>query len=71
MAIAGKNPSANKIAPIVAAYAILMNARNEKLSAWHRLTTVVSIKGHLDDSVGLSSIVGTSTFSKDRDLYWG
>ncbi|XP_052224940.1 uncharacterized protein LOC127840570 [Dreissena polymorpha] len=50
MAIAGENPSPNKIAPIVAAYAILMNARNEKLSAWHRLTTVVSIKGHLDDS---------------------
>ncbi|KAH3700473.1 hypothetical protein DPMN_075452 [Dreissena polymorpha] len=69
IAIAGQNPSANKIAPIVAAFAILMNARNEKLSAWHRLTTVVSIKGHLDDSV--SSRVGTSTFSKDRDLYWG
>ncbi|KAH3806767.1 uncharacterized protein LOC127870998 isoform X2 [Dreissena polymorpha] len=27
-----------------------MNARNEKLSAWHRLTTVVSIKGHFDNS---------------------
>ncbi|XP_052218620.1 uncharacterized protein LOC127836178 isoform X2 [Dreissena polymorpha] len=50
MAIAGNTPSANKIAPIVSAYAILMNARNEKLSAWHRLTTVVSIKGHLDDA---------------------
>ncbi|XP_053386739.1 uncharacterized protein LOC128550851 isoform X2 [Mercenaria mercenaria] len=36
--------------PIVAAYAILMKARNEKLSAWHRLTTMVAVKGHLDDS---------------------
>ncbi|KAH3847335.1 hypothetical protein DPMN_089655 [Dreissena polymorpha] len=69
MAIAGKNPSANKIASIVAAYANLINARNEKLSAGHRLTTVVSIKGHLDDSV--SSRVGTSTFFKDKDLCWG
>ncbi|KAH3770703.1 hypothetical protein DPMN_171995 [Dreissena polymorpha] len=66
---AGKNPSANKIAPTVAVYAIVMNARNEKLPAWHRLTTVVSIKGHLVDSV--SSRVCPSTFSKDRDLCWG
>ncbi|KAH3702811.1 hypothetical protein DPMN_077837 [Dreissena polymorpha] len=69
MSIAWGNPSAKKIAPIVAAYAILVNARNEKLSALHRLTTVVSIKGHLDDSV--SSRVGTSTFSKNRELSWG
>ena len=40
-----------KVAPMAAAYAILMNARNEKLSAWHRLTTIVALRGHMDDSV--------------------
>ncbi|XP_060578320.1 uncharacterized protein LOC132735396 [Ruditapes philippinarum] len=27
-----------------------MHARSDKLSAWHRLTTIVTIKGHTDDS---------------------
>ncbi|KAH3770915.1 hypothetical protein DPMN_172214, partial [Dreissena polymorpha] len=57
---AGKNPSANKIAPSVAVYAIVMNARNEKLPAWHRLTTVVSIKGHLVDSIAQLGSFSTS-----------
>jgi hypothetical protein len=37
-------PKEQKIAPIAAAYAILKNSRLEKLSAWHRLTTITVTK---------------------------
>ncbi|XP_060572948.1 uncharacterized protein LOC132730884 isoform X2 [Ruditapes philippinarum] len=50
MTTAGKEPAESKIAPVAAAYSILMNSRNNQLSAWHRMTTFVAIKGHLDDS---------------------
>jgi hypothetical protein len=48
MTIAGKEPTESKIAP--AAYSILMNSRNNKLSALYSMTSFVAIQGQLDDS---------------------
>jgi hypothetical protein len=53
MVTAGKEPVESKAVHVAAAYAILMNGRNDKLSTWHRLTTFIAIKGQLDDSVSI------------------
>ncbi|KAH3787044.1 hypothetical protein DPMN_165163 [Dreissena polymorpha] len=50
VATGGKELQGTKIAPVATAYAVLMNAHSDKLSAWHRMTTIVAIKGHLEDS---------------------
>ncbi|KAL4220270.1 hypothetical protein ACF0H5_020677 [Mactra antiquata] len=47
---AGKEPVESKVSHVAAAYAILMNGRNEQLSAWHRLTTFIAIQGQLNDT---------------------
>ncbi|KAH3851819.1 hypothetical protein DPMN_094306 [Dreissena polymorpha] len=49
IATGGKELQGTKMAPVVTAYAVLMNAQSDKLSAWHRMTTIVAIKGHLED----------------------
>ncbi|KAH3814500.1 uncharacterized protein LOC127835962 [Dreissena polymorpha] len=50
IATGGKELQGTKMAPVATAYAVLMNAHSDKLSAWHRMTTIVAIKGHLEDS---------------------
>ena len=39
------------VGPIVATYAILMNCRNQELSAFQRIMTAMAIKGNAQDSV--------------------
>ncbi|KAH3729937.1 hypothetical protein DPMN_055915 [Dreissena polymorpha] len=53
IATGGKELQGTKMAPVATAYAVLMNAHSDKLSAWHRMTTIVAIKGHLEDSVSV------------------
>jgi hypothetical protein len=45
------NPSIEQLSAMATAYAVLMKARYNKLSAWHRMTTAVAIRGHLEDTV--------------------
>ena len=54
VATGGKNLQGTKMAPVASAYAVLMNARSDKVSAWHRKTAIVAINGHREDSVSVS-----------------
>jgi len=42
--------------PLAAAYSMLMFQRNQCLSAWQRLMTILAIRGHAEDMVRTSHI---------------
>ncbi|KAH3705655.1 hypothetical protein DPMN_080732 [Dreissena polymorpha] len=53
---ASKNMKPSILPAIASAYSILMKHKCDNLSAYHRLTTIIAIKGGLDERVSINTI---------------